>query len=79
MRNQTVVNVEDWDIRVNPYDETSQVKLLFQTEIEELQDYEEKSFRKVFLRVLKDLMKLKFIFLGGIFMLALIIWVSLKE
>ena len=79
MRNQTVVNVEDWDIQVNPCDETSQVKLLFQTEIEELQDYEEKSFRKVFLRVLKDLMKLKFIFLGGIFMLALIIWVSLKE
>ena len=80
MKNQTVLKLEDWDIQVNPCsDEASQVKLLFQAEIEDLQIREEKNCKNVFLRVLKDLIKLKFIILEGLFMLALIIWVSLKE
>ena len=76
MKDQTVVKVEDWDIKVNPCGDEA---LLFQAEIEEFHILEDKSCRNVSFRVLKDMMKLKFIILEVLFMLVLIIWVSLKE
>ena len=72
MKNQTIVNINDsdWDIRVNPCDETSPTKLLFQAEIEEFQIREEKYKSKTCLQCIKDFTTI--IIVIGLF--ALIIW-----